>query len=125
MRSELIDTDGRLDKCYCGAYAKFICDTTHQPHSWRVDCTECPETTDWVFCQSDALTTWNKLIRSNTAKEETKSANSVILPCPFCGAPARVDESERCVECTKCTACTYCQDTVKPAIEQWNCRTKI
>lgn len=90
MRHEQIDTDGRLDKCHCGAFAKFVCDTEHQPRSWRVDCTECPETTDWVFCESSALTTWNQMMRSSNAAGSSAPACSddpsiTTAYCPHCG----------------------------------------
>ena len=65
MKHERTDTDGILDRCHCGAHAKFVCDTTHQPNSWRADCTECAETTDWVFSEDRAMVAWNKAIRSN------------------------------------------------------------
>ena len=75
MKQERIDTDGLLDRCQCGARAKFTLDYTHQPNSWRVDCTECAETTDWVFAEDQAMIAWNKAMRRLTtdkSKKETK-----------------------------------------------------
>jgi len=74
MKHERTDTDGILDPCHCGARAKFICDTSHQPNSWRADCSECAETTDWVFSEDRAMVAWNKAIRSNAAGEVRRNA---------------------------------------------------
>lgn len=63
MRSTRIDTDGIFDLCHCGAHPRVIHDTDHQPNSWRVDCMECAETSDWVDSQTQAMVIWNKRIR--------------------------------------------------------------
>lgn len=65
MKEDRIDTDGIFDKCECGANVKFIYDTMHQPLSCRADCTECANTTDWVFSESVAMVKWNKMMRFN------------------------------------------------------------
>jgi hypothetical protein len=67
----------------------------------------------------------NEHVRPNATPECSAVVDileKVVLPCPFCGSPASVNELDKCVECTGCTAMTYCQDTVQPAIEQWNRR---
>lgn len=64
MKHEKIDLDEILDYCHCGANAKFIYDTDNKPKPWRVDCTECAETTDWVSSRDIAMVVWNKTIRS-------------------------------------------------------------
>ena len=63
MRSEHIDTDQILDRCPCGGFAKFICDT-ERPNPWRADCAECANTTGWMVCQSEAMVAWNRTVRS-------------------------------------------------------------
>lgn len=45
-----------------------------------------------------------------------------LKACPFCGAEAILNESDRSVDCTGCTASTYAQDHIKYAIDQWNTR---
>jgi len=64
MRRELTNTDGLLDKCHCGANAKIVFDDGDDPSKrWRIDCTECAETTGWQTYPDDAFTEWNKKIR--------------------------------------------------------------
>jgi len=64
MKKEWIDTDRILDKCECGGFVKLLCDTEHQPNSWKAHCVECDNTTEWEFCQSRVMTAWNGMMRS-------------------------------------------------------------
>ena len=63
MRREIINTNGLLDKCHCGANAKIIFDGDDPLKRWRIDCAECAETTGWHTYPDDAFTAWNKKIR--------------------------------------------------------------
>jgi hypothetical protein len=65
VRQERVDTDGMLDRCDCGARAKFVYDCEHQPTARSVDCTECPETTGWVVSEVAAMIRWNKARRGD------------------------------------------------------------
>ena len=57
------DTDGALDRCHCGARAKFVHLTNGAQKSCRAECTECAETTDFCGSCGEAMTAWNKARR--------------------------------------------------------------
>lgn len=49
-----------------------------------------------------------------------------LLPCPFCGGEAELDDSlaqwDHAVQCRECHASTYLWDSDAEAIKYWNCR---
>jgi hypothetical protein len=116
MYHQTIDTAGLLDKCSCGARAKFICESNNELQ-WRVGCTECAEITGWCFDRSRACEAWNYMRRS---RDKVKVQVIVELPkldfcneavCAFCsvvlseakcvlfGEPLDDETNEPCDRC--------------------------
>ena len=81
------------------------------------------KTVEQVKLATGGRTMFDPLIRREAKKAKESINTEELKPCPFCGAEARINNDDCCVECTGCTAMTYCQDTVQPAVEQWNRRT--
>ncbi len=71
------DTDGLYDRCSrCGARARMVDDRTI---FFRVECTECPETTNPCICKSMAQIQWNKVQR-NKGVEWTADSGATLSP---------------------------------------------
>ena len=55
MSDPVVDTDGVLERCTCGARAGFV--------GHRVQCSECAECTDMYSDKTDAMVEWNRSVR--------------------------------------------------------------
>ena len=61
-----------------------------------------------------------------TMSENTKIEDTGLLPCPFCGAPAKVTKSWmfgwdiKCVRCGVCPTNNHILDTYEEAKAIWN-----
>ncbi|MCF7853624.1 MAG: hypothetical protein K9N51_02410 [Candidatus Pacebacteria bacterium] len=59
MTTKRTDTDGILDRCHCGARARFVLKNMVV----RCECTECGQATEWHWSQAEASCDWNKARR--------------------------------------------------------------